>query len=66
MSKEKDRLSISECKKILSSGGNNYTDEEIIKMRNWLYKFTEITLNCMKKLSDEQIIELKKLLLKNK
>lgn len=42
--KESERISITECKKILNKNGNHYTDNEIIEIRNWLYFISEISL----------------------
>lgn len=38
-------LSITKCKKILNKNGISYTDEEIINIRNVLYKFAEVVHN---------------------
>lgn len=35
-------LSLSKCKKILNRNGIHYTDDEIIKLREVLYKLAEI------------------------
>ena len=35
-------LSITECKKILNKNGIHYTDEEVQKLRDALYKIAEI------------------------
>lgn len=45
--KESERLSLTVCKKILNKNGNNYSDEEIIGIRNWLYFMSEIALEIM-------------------
>lgn len=41
---ERDKFSLSECKRILNKNGNHYTDQEIIEIRNWLYFISEISL----------------------
>ncbi len=41
-------LSITKCKKILNKNGINYTDEEIIKIREVLYKLAEIEYQSYK------------------
>lgn len=38
------KLSIAECRKIYAKSGMNYTDEELIKMRDWLDNLAEIAL----------------------
>ena len=45
--KESERISLTECKKILNKNGNRYTDNEIIEIRNWLYFISEITLEVL-------------------
>jgi hypothetical protein len=42
--KESERISLTECKRILNKNGNHYTDNEIIEIRNWLYFISEISL----------------------
>lgn len=42
-------LTISQCRKILSeNGGGNYTDEQIEKIREFLYKFAALELEMYK------------------
>lgn len=42
--KTKTMLSITKCKKILNRNEIHYTDEEIIMIRDFLYKMAEIEL----------------------
>jgi hypothetical protein len=42
-------LSITKCKKILNKNGISYTDEEILMIRNVLYKFAEVAQNIIEK-----------------
>jgi len=37
-----DRISLKKCKEILSSQGENYSDEEIIEIRNYLFELAQI------------------------
>ena len=37
-----DMISFNTCKKLLNSNGNKYTDEEIYKIRDYLYQLAEI------------------------
>lgn len=62
--KESEKLSLNQCKKILNTNGNNYSDEEILKIRNWLYHYTEMTMQFLERKTDEQIIEIKKIIRK--
>lgn len=41
-SKDPDMISFNTCKRILNSNGNQYTDEEIHKIREYLYQLAEI------------------------
>jgi hypothetical protein len=59
---ESEKLSLSECKRILNARGKNYSEEEIIKIRNWIYKFSEITLAFLERKSPAEILELRELL----
>jgi hypothetical protein len=43
------RLSLSKCKMILNQDGLNYTDEEIIKIRDYLYHLADITIDAIDK-----------------
>ena len=36
------QFSLSKCKKILNKGGNNYSDEDIIAIRDYLFHLAEI------------------------
>lgn len=40
-----EKLSVAECKKILSKCGKEYSDNEIISIRDLLYCFAEIEIN---------------------
>lgn len=37
-----DKISLKKCKEILSSSGENYSDEEIIEIRNYLFELAQI------------------------
>ena len=50
-----EKLSIEECRKTLNQNGNNYTDEEILKIRDFLYQFVEIE----KLVREEEILRAK-------
>ena len=45
--RESDKLSIAECRKILNVGGVKYSDDEIIKIREWIYYYAELTLELL-------------------
>ena len=62
--RESERLSVNQCKKILNTNGNTYSDEEILKIRNWLYHYTEMTIQFLERKTDEQIIEIKQIIKK--
>jgi len=37
-----EKLSISKCRAILEKNGGNYTDEEILKIRDFLYNWVKL------------------------
>lgn len=46
---ENRKLSLFECKKILNTGGLCYTDEEVLKIRDWLYHMADIAIDALDK-----------------
>lgn len=60
--RESEKLSLEQCKKILNVNGNNYSDEDILKMRNWLYRYSEMTLAFLERKTNDEIIEMKKII----
>ena len=46
---ENKKLSLIECKKALNINGLCYSDEEILKIRDWLYRVAEITIDALDK-----------------
>ena len=50
---EKDKISLKECKTVLNQNGNSYTDEEILKIRDYLYKLAAIEVEHFKMMRDE-------------
>jgi hypothetical protein len=62
--KESDKLSLIECKKMLNIDGKNYSDAEILKIRNWLYRYTEISLTFLEKKTNDELTDLKNLFTK--
>lgn len=40
--KGREKLSLAHCKKVLNRNGNNYTDEQIINIRDFLYAMASI------------------------
>lgn len=51
---ETDRLDFATCKEILKANGNNYTDEEIIQIRDYLYQLAEIQCRHFKQWQAEK------------
>ena len=41
-------LNLKECKKILNTNEKEYSDDEVILIRDWLYRFAEIALEVTK------------------
>jgi len=60
-------LSIKECQKILNKNGKEYSDDEIAKIRSWIYNLAEITVDYLqgKKANDCLEIE-RRIKIKNK
>lgn len=53
-SKRSNMLSLNTCKKILNKNGNQYTDEEIYKIREYLYQLAEIQCRHFEQWRQEQ------------
>lgn len=51
------RLSLQTCKAILNKNGLEYTDEEIIQIRDFLYLLAEITTNHFRRKAQEDKIK---------
>lgn len=64
--KESEKISLVECRKLLGEESKNLSDEEILRMRNWLYKFTEITFEFLELKTDKEVIQLKEILKRRK
>jgi hypothetical protein len=46
---ENNKLSIAECRKAVSKGRIKYTDEQLMKMRDWLNNIADIALEYLEK-----------------
>ena len=56
-----EKLSLAFCKNVLNQSGNNYSDEEILRIRNYLYQLAELEARKFNQWQTEQtakIIEL--------
>lgn len=53
-SKDRDTISIETCKEILNVNGNQYTDEEIYKIREYMYQLVEIQIRHFKQWQEGQ------------
>ncbi len=51
---EVEKLSIEYCRKILNKNGFNYTDEQVEKIRDFLYILADIELQNLKKIEHEE------------
>ena len=51
---ETGQLEIAACKEILNANGNEYNDEEIIRIRDYLYQLAEIQCRHFKQWQAEQ------------
>jgi hypothetical protein len=59
---EREKMSLAQCKKILNKDGCRYTDEEIIKIRDWIYAVSELTLSFLESRTSEEILRIEKIL----
>lgn len=53
-----NKLSLAECRKAVSNGEINYTDEELIKMRDWLDNIADIALTIIEQNGVDNILEI--------
>ena len=53
-SKGGDMISLETCKEILNVNGNQYTDEEIYKIREYMYQLVEIQIRHFKQWQEGQ------------
>ena len=49
-----DRIPIAKCKKILNVDGFNYTDEEVLLIRDFLYSLAVVDYYVNEKMSQEE------------
>lgn len=52
---ENAKLDLDTCKRILNAEGNEYTDEEVIQIRDYLYQLAEVECRYFKQWQAEQI-----------
>ncbi|MGZ4053671.1 MAG: hypothetical protein ACXVPU_04690 [Bacteroidia bacterium] len=53
-----NKLSIPECRKALGEENINYTDDEVLKMRDWLDNMADIALTIIEENGIGAIIEI--------
>jgi hypothetical protein len=53
MIEEKDKISLKKCNAILNADGEKYTDEQVLKIRDYLYKLAAIEVAHFKIMRDE-------------
>ena len=51
---ESEKISLSKCKTILQKDGSVYTDEDIIEIRDFLYKLAEMDYEVFLKLKKKE------------
>lgn len=51
---EKNKLSIAYCKKILNKKGRNFSDEQVAKIRDFLYLLASIEYDYFKRTEHEE------------
>lgn len=52
MTAENTKLSLAECRKVLNKSDVQYTDEQVIMIRDWLYHFGETAIMFLEKNPD--------------
>lgn len=57
MNLENNKVTLAECRKILNRYGVQYTDEEILEIRDWLYHIIEIILDAQERFKDKEGFE---------
>jgi len=55
---EHNKISLAECRKTLCKGGINYSDEELIKIRDWVDNMADIVLAVVEKNGVEEMNEI--------
>ena len=53
-----NKLSLAECRKAVANGEVNYSDEELIKMRDWLDNIADIALAIIEQNGIDSINEI--------
>ena len=53
-----NKLSLPECRKVIGKESINYTDEELIKIRDWLENMADIVLEVIEKNGIENMNEI--------
>ncbi len=61
---ESENISLAVCRKILNQNGKKYTDEQILKIRAWIFQYAEMTVEFLNGKTSEEITELEKQLTK--
>ena len=46
--REKDRMPLAECRKILNRDGNHFTDEEVIEISDFIFRLADIFIDHYK------------------
>lgn len=64
MEKGLEKISLSRCRKVLESDGSKYTDEEVLMIRDFLYRLAEMEYEVFLK-KKEREIELEKRMAEN-
>ena len=59
MIEEKDKIPLKECNAILNADGEKYTDEQVLKIRDYLYKLAAIEVEHFKMMRDEGKLDVK-------
>ena len=59
-----NKLSLAQCRKILNKKTEQYTDDEAIKIRDWLHNFNAFALEFLEENNIKNLSELKEFMKK--
>jgi hypothetical protein len=55
MEKEVEKISLNKCKSVLESDGSKYTDEQVLEIREFLYKLAELDYRSFAKQKKREV-----------
>lgn len=61
---EGDIVSLAECRRIMNVNGAHYSDEQLLKIRNWICQFAQVMVTTLQGKTKEEKQAIKTALLK--